>query len=99
MPGDVILGVQNAFVTQTGKVCPGLCTFRITCCQEGFRVMVRFPGGDPFPAENAFGTVLRRQRFPVVVVPGGHPSAHHLIRGLNIPDALLPAVAHPGLVA
>ena len=47
MPGDVILGVQNAFVTQTGEVCPGLCAFSVTCCQEGFRVMVGFPGGDP----------------------------------------------------
>lgn len=43
MPGDVILGVQNAFVTQTGEVCPGLCAFSVTCCQEGFRVMVGFP--------------------------------------------------------
>ncbi|SLO07752.1 Uncharacterised protein [Klebsiella variicola] len=99
MPGDVILRVQNTFVTQTGKVCPGLCTFRITCCQEGFRVVVNFTGGDPFLTADTFRAVLRRQRFPVVVVPGGHPSAHHVICGLNIPDALLPAVAHPGLVA
>ncbi len=99
MPADAILRVQNAFVTQAGEVCPGLCTFRITRRQEGFRVMVRFPGGDPFLAENAFRTVLRRQRFPVVVVPGGHPSAHNIVCSLNIPDALLPAVTHPGLVA
>jgi hypothetical protein len=48
MPADAILRVQNAFVTQTGKVRPGLGTFRVTCCQEGFRIMVRFTGGDPF---------------------------------------------------
>ncbi len=49
MPGDVILRVQNAFVTQTGKERTALGTFRVTCCQERLRVMVRFTGGDPFP--------------------------------------------------
>ncbi|VUS67414.1 hypothetical protein SB6420_02721 [Klebsiella pasteurii] len=99
MPADAILRVQNALVTQTGEIRPGLCTFSITCCQEGFRIMVRFPGGDPFLTENTFGAVLRFQRFAVVVVPGGDTSAHHIVCSLNIPDTLLPAVAHPGLVA
>lgn len=69
MPADTILRVQNTFVTQTGKVCPGLRAFSVTCRQEGFSIMVRFSGGDPFLTENAFGTVLRFQRFTVVVVP------------------------------
>jgi hypothetical protein len=47
MPADAILRVQNAFVTQTGEVCPGLRAFSVTCCQEGFRIMVRFPGVIP----------------------------------------------------
>ena len=99
MPGDVILRVQNAFVSQTGEIRPGLCTFRVTCCQERLRVVVNFTGGAPFLTADTFRAVLRRQRFPVVVVPGGHPSAHHVICRLNIPDTLLSAVTHPGLVA
>ncbi|SBL21880.1 Uncharacterised protein [Klebsiella michiganensis] len=99
MPADAILRVQNAFVTQAGEVGPGFSACSVTCCQEGFRIMVRFPGSDPFLAENAFGTVLRRKRFTVVVVPGGHTSTHDIVCSLNIPDALLPAVTHPGLVA
>ena len=59
MPADAILRVQNAFVTQTGEVCPGLRAFSVTCRQEGFSIMVRFSGGDPFLAENALGTILR----------------------------------------
>ncbi len=61
--------------------------------------MVRFPGGDPFLAENTFGAVLRHQRFAVVVVTGDHTPAHHIVCGLNTPDALLAAVTHPGLAA
>ena len=99
MPADAILRVQHTFVTQTGEIRPGLRAFSVASGQEGFRIMVRFSGGDPFPAENTFGAVLRRQRFTVVVVPGGHTSAHDIVGGLNIPDALLPAVTHPGLVA
>ena len=99
MPADTILRIQNAFVAQTGKVCPGLRAFSVTCRQEGFSIMVRFSGGDPFLTENTFGTVLRFQRFTVVVVPGDHTSAHHVTGGLNIPDALLSAVTHPGLIA
>ena len=94
MPGDVILRIQNAFVTQTGEVCPGLRAISVTCCQEGFRIMVRFSGGDPFFAKNAFSAALRFQRFAIVVVTGGHTSAHHIVCGLNIPDAFLPAVTH-----
>ncbi len=47
VPGDLILRIQNAFVTQAGEVCPGLRAISVTCRQEGFRIMVRFPGGDP----------------------------------------------------
>ncbi len=69
MPGDMIFRVQNALVTQTGKERTALSTFRVTCCQERLRVVVNFTGGDPFLTADTFRAVLRRQRFPVVVVP------------------------------
>src|SRR5690606_27509970 len=96
---DTVLRVQYAFMTQTGKVGTGFGTFCVTSGQKRFRVMIRFPGGDPFLAENAFSTVLWRQRFMVIVVTVDHTSAPHVKCGLNTPVALLTTVTHPGLVA
>ena len=54
MPGDMILRVQNAFVSQTGKERTVLGAFRVTCCQERLRVVVNFTGGDPFLTADTF---------------------------------------------
>ena len=86
-------------MAQTGKERAGFRTFRITGCQKRLCVVVGFTRCDVFLSADTDRAVLRRQRFPVVVIPGCHPSTDNVVRGMNIPDTLPSAVTHPGGVS
>ncbi|KEY59809.1 hypothetical protein SRDD_12480 [Serratia sp. DD3] len=82
-------------MAQTGIKGPTLYAVRVPFCQEGFRVVIGFTGGDPLYTAETFRAVLRGQCLTVVIIPGGHTAGHHMVSRLDIPDTLLTTVTHP----